>query len=101
MLTEAQERQLERRENSFFMLWLYKRVRKELLSEYERYILCRDCFRISIYTLAVISLLLPLGLFLETALFAVIPNVVFITKWRDYLQQKSLQPVKKSVDKYR
>ncbi|WP_020407245.1 hypothetical protein [Hahella ganghwensis] len=99
MLTEAQLRQLERRENSIFMQWVYKRVSREALSEHERFILCRDCFRISIYSLAVISLLLPQGLLLETALFAVVPNMIFISKWRGYLQHKSLHPVQEPSDK--
>ncbi len=90
MLTEQQKRVLDQKENSFFMLWVYKRLPKEMLTEEERFILCRDCFRLTVYNLTIISTTLSLGMFLEFILLAALPTSVFIKRWKAYLNSKIL-----------
>ena len=83
-MNDQQKQILARRENSFFMLWVYRHLSKDLLTKEERFILCRDCFRLSIFNLVIATMTLPLGMFLVFILLSVIPTMVFAKTWKTY-----------------
>ncbi|MCG8610664.1 MAG: hypothetical protein MI864_09030 [Pseudomonadales bacterium] len=87
MLNEKKSARLKRRDSSYFMERVYRFIPKMALNDHERYVLSRDCFRLTWFTLATLSVLLPLGLIVETLLLVSIPNIVFFRRWYQYSHQ--------------
>ncbi len=93
MLTPRQRALLAAREDTYFMNWIARWIPRDGLDERERFVLCRDAFRMTVWTLTLLAVLLPLGRILELVVLVAWPNYLFFGRWAAYARSAQAKPV--------